>query len=395
MGPLPPAREEAHPPSAARRWRDGFAIGGELRMASRQWALTIPMAVQTSEVDRARIRELAAQRAPGTAVVSLYLPLDPAEAKLPRARRTELESLLGQVERRHLGADGEGTHEERASLRASLARIRRFFAEGGLGARSARGVAVFCAEDAGLFEALKLPEPIEAQVAVGDAPFVEPLLELTTTGDWVVLLASRRAARVLRGSADSLVELASLRDDVHRWHSQGGWSQARYQRGIEKETADHVKRACELLFRMYRRRPFEHLLVGGPREMWSIVEERLHPYLRERLAGHIEADVERTSPEEVLSRAAAEIDATERAEERELLDRLGAGVGTGDQAVAGRDQVMTALRERRVALLLVAEGAPAEEEIKLALGQSAGVRIIRHHGDELRKRGEIGALLRY
>ena len=36
-------------------------------------------------------------------------------------------------------------------------------------------------------------------------------------------------------------EVASIVDDVHRWHDQGGWSQARYQRGIDKEVADHLR----------------------------------------------------------------------------------------------------------------------------------------------------------
>jgi peptide chain release factor subunit 1 len=298
------------------------------------------------------------------------------------------------VEQRHL-SDGSGSHEQRAALRASLERIRRFFAEQAFAAKSAHGVAVFSAEDAGLFEAYRLPRSVEAQVSVGDRPHVEPLLDLIAAGSWVVVLTSRRAARILRGSADRLVEVASRRDDVHRWHSQGGWSQARFQRGIEKETLDHVKRSCETLFELYERAPFEHLIVGGSDDVLPVVEDHLHPYLRDRLAGRIEVDVERASPEEVLGRARGLIAETERKQERELLDRLAAGLGTGNQAVAGRDQVMAALRERRVAVLLLAEGTPAEEEIELALAQSAEARVIQEHAGELREQGSIGALLRF
>ncbi len=226
-------------------------------------------------------------------------------------------------------------------------------------------------------------------------PHVEPLLDLVAAGSWTVLLASRRATRILRGSADRLVEVGSRRDDVHRWHSQGGWSQARFQRGIEKETLDHVKRSCEALFELYERAPFEHLIVGGSDDVLPVVEDHLHPYLRDRLAGRIEADVERASPEEVLDRARGLIAETEQERERELLDRLAAGLGTGSQAVAGRDQVMAALGERRVAVLLVAEGTPAEKEIELALAQSAEARVIQRYADELRERGSIGALLRF
>jgi peptide chain release factor subunit 1 len=350
--------------------------------------------VQTSEIDSKQIRRLAELRSPEHPVVSLYLDLDPATAMLPRARRTQLDSLLAEAEQRHLGGDG-GSHEQRAALRESLERIRSFFAEGGFAAKSARGIAVFSSAGAGLFEVYRLPAAIDAQVVVADAPFVEPLLELAPTGGWGILLVSRRSARILRGSAESLAEVGSVRDDVHRRHSQGGWSQARFQRGIEKEVLDHVKRACEQLFDLHKRAPFEHVIVGGPEEIWAVVDDHLHPYLRDRLAGHIEADVERCPADEVLARASAVMADLDRQEERELLDRLVAGLGTGDQAVAGRDQVLAALRDRRVRILLIAEGAPAEEEIELALGQSAETRVIRHHREELRAQGEIGALLRY
>jgi peptide chain release factor subunit 1 len=350
--------------------------------------------LQANEIDSAEIRRLAGLSLPGHRVVSLYMDLDPTSAKLPRARRTQLESLLNEVEQRCL-SDDSGSHEQRVALRASVERIRQFFAEQAFAPGSARAVAVFSAEDAGLFQAYRLPRAVEAQVSVGDRPHVEPLLDLVAAGSWAVLLASRRAARLLRGSADRLVEVGSRRDDVHRWHSQGGWSQARFQRGIEKETLDHVKRSCEELFELYERAPFQHLIVGGSDEVLPVVEDHLHPYLRERLAGPIEVDVERASPDEVLDRARGLIAETERKRERELLDRLAAGLGTGDQAVAGRDQVMAALRERRVAVLLVAEGEPAEEEIELALAQSAEARVIQECADELREHGSIAALLRF
>ena len=131
--------------------------------------------MQTREIDRERIRALAEFRSPEHPVVSLYMDLDPATAQLPRARRTQLDSLLAEAERRYLGGDGE-SHEQVAALRASLERIRSFFAEGGLAAKSARGIAVFSSAGAGFFEAYRLPAAIEAQVVVADTPFVEPLL---------------------------------------------------------------------------------------------------------------------------------------------------------------------------------------------------------------------------
>src|SRR3712207_6961147 len=43
------------------------------------------------------------------------------------------------------------------------------------------------------------------------------------------------------------------------------------------------------------------LLVGAPEDLHSDVEAKLHPYLRERLAGRVEVDVENSSADDVRS----------------------------------------------------------------------------------------------
>ena len=48
---------------------------------------------------KTRLRELASLRPEGHKVLSLYLNLDPSEFPTPKARKTELESLLDVVER--------------------------------------------------------------------------------------------------------------------------------------------------------------------------------------------------------------------------------------------------------------------------------------------------------
>ena len=67
-------------------------------------------------------------------------------------------------------------------------------------------------------------------------------------------------------------EVASIVDDVHRWHDQGGWSQARYQRGILKETHDHVKHAADELFKRFKRGTVQRLIIGTPDEMRGEIE---------------------------------------------------------------------------------------------------------------------------
>ena len=126
-------------------------------------------------------------------------------------------------------------------------------------------------------------------------PCVEPLVRSGSEERWCVLLVNRRFGRILAGTADGLEELDQIEDDVHRQHDQGGWSQKRFQRGIEQEKLNHLGNTLDVLFARFKRQPFDQLVVGAPDELAPQVEERLHPYLRQRLAGRIGVDVENSS----------------------------------------------------------------------------------------------------
>lgn len=381
--------------------------------------------MQTNELNRGKLRELADIRPDGAKVLSLYLNLDPTEFASAQARTTEMSSLLDEADRR-LRNGNSLTHDEKAHLREDVERVREYFNSADFSAKGAHALAIFASGPADVFEVIKLPRPVDTGVAINDTPFLEPLTDLAFTGSWGVFLISRKMARILRGSRDGLEEIARISDDVHGWHDQGGWSQARYQRGIQKEADDHVKHASEVLFRRFRRRPFDKLLIGCPPEQCGEVEKRLHPYLRERIVTRIDVDVENTTPEQVLQAASVEMEKEDTRREREALDRLAEGLGTGGRAAAGLDEVLEALNERRVESLLIEQGLTApgvicpndgwigatgstcpvdgtpldqredilEEAVQLAITQSAQVISVRHHND-LESRGSIAALLRF
>lgn len=243
-----------------------------------------------------------------------------------------------------------------------------------------------------------------------------------------MMLCNRRTARVLRGSSDHIDEVARVTsEDVLSQADAGGWSQPRYERGQDEEVHRHLKRVADLVYRRFRRASFDHLLIGGPEELTSDVERTLHPDIAQRLAGRISVDVENTSDDEVLTAAGPVMEEHERTAERAALDRLKQGVGAGGRGVAGLEDVLTSLNERRVEALLIeerfqmpgrkcpqcgslfaghvaecpADGAATEpfddiveEGVEMALSQSADVIITRHH-DDLEEMGGIGAVLRF
>src|SRR5215210_1034911 len=376
--------------------------------------------MQVSAPDRDQLRSLAELRLDRPVVLSLYLNLDPSQFATPPARKTAVRSLVDEAERRLRERNGL-SHDDRLALQAALERATGFL-ENELPSDGAHGLALFASEPNDLFEALKLPRSVPNRVAIGHSPLVGPLAKLARRERWCLALVNRRDARIFRGSPDGLREVQQIHDEVFGQHDQGGWSQARYQRGIEKEKDDHLKNTGDALMRHFKRQPFERLIVGGPREVAADFEQKVHHYLRERLAGRIEVDVEHSSPDQVLEAARPLIEKLEQQREQEALEKL------GERGACGLDEVLPPLNERRVELLILDEQfggvtgvqclecgwlglegdrCPAdgselvqledltEAMIELSVQQAADLLAVHHEREALEGYGGAAALLRF
>jgi peptide chain release factor subunit 1 len=347
-------------------------------------------------ITHGRLRRLAELRPQRGMVLSVFFNLDPSEFATPAARATELNSVVTAAARKVEEADGL-EHDERVALRADVERVREVLRGPGLASNGTHGLAVFACGPAGVLEVVRLPHPIESRAIVDDHACVEPLVRSDSSERWCVLLVNRKTARIFMGTAAGLEEIDHIEGDTHRQHDQGGWSQKRYARSVEQEKLNHLGHALDTLFARFKRRPFDHLVVGAPEELVAEVEEKLHPYLRARLAGRLGIDVENSTPSEVSAAAAEVVERHVAAVEREALDRMQQGIGRGDRGVSRPEPVMEALEQARVEILLLAEDFDApelDEAVEKAIMQSAQVLVIRHH-DDLVMHGGIGAVLRF
>jgi peptide chain release factor subunit 1 len=379
-----------------------------------------------NDITRDRLRRLAEADAGGAKVLSLFLNLDPREFATPPARSTEVRSLLDRAGRLVRDESEQLTHEQKESLKGDLERIAAELGNGG-GTKGAHGLAIFSCSAAGLFEMLRLAEPVDHEPVISDGPYLAPLSSIGEHGQWCVVLVNRRTARLFCGSSDTLDEVALVDDGVRNRHDQGGWSQSNYQRSVDKDVQDHLKHVAEVVFEQMKQELPEGVLVGGPQETVADFEGTLHPYLRERLAGRIDIDVENTSPEDVRRAAAQRIAAAAREREDQALARLAELFGSNGRAASGLADVLVAVHEQRVETLLVdrgytapgvccpqcgflggkgfrecpADGTPTERRddiveaaIERAITQSANVHVLRDR-PELASHGHIAAILRF
>jgi peptide chain release factor subunit 1 len=382
--------------------------------------------MQANDITRDRLRRLAEARVGGAKVLSLFLNLDPREFATPPARSTEVRSLLDRAGRLVREESEHLTHAQKESLKADLERVAAELGNGA-GTKGAHGLAIFAASAAGLFEMLRLPEPVDHEPVISDTPYLAPLSTLGEAGRWCVVLVNRRAARLFCGPSEALEEVALVEDDVHRQHDQGGWSQANYQRSVDKDVQDHLKHVAEVVFMQVKAEMPEGVLVGGPQETLTDFEGTLHPYLRERLAGRIDIDVENSSADDVRRCAAEKIAVAAREREDKALSRLAELYGSNGRAASGLADVLAAVHEQRVEVLLVDRGYTApgvccpqcgflggegftecpadgtrverredvvEAAIERAITQSAAVHVLRDR-PELASHGHIAAILRF
>jgi peptide chain release factor subunit 1 len=359
------------------------------------------------------LERLARLDARGHPVLSVYINLDPKRFPTPDARDTELGALLNDARRE--AADGD------------VDRVQSWLnANPGI-ARGASGLALFSSAPADIFEVVQLPTPVEPLAAVDTVPWLEPLAAMISPGDWGVAVVSRRGARLLRGGPNRLTQFAAITDELHRRHAQGGWAQARFQRGVEEQVAVHVRGVADRLLSAHRRRPFQRLMLVCSDELRPVLEHSLPRELSDVLAGTVAANLEHASEDEIGQALEPVIERIERDRERELIARLEQALGTGGRAAAGLDEVLSTLEQQQVETLFVGErgslkaglcptcgrlstdgsrrcpldGASLadvdaiEHAVEQAARQSAQVVVAHHEPEWLQEHGDIAALLRW
>jgi peptide chain release factor subunit 1 len=287
-------------------------------------------------------------------VTSLYLDVD--GRRFPR--RPELVSRAEDL--LHKGvAEREQGREQRRSLDADRERMVRYVADE-LDRSGTRGLAVFSASGAGLWETVPLAQPIRDRAVVGARPHLLPLeAHLEKDETFCTVIVDREKARVFVTEQGRTEEILDLLDDVPGRHDQGGWAQARLQRHIEDHVQRHLKRVAEALLRRYQDRPFGRLVLAGPEEVVAELERELHDYVARAIVDRASFSMT-SSADDVHEQAAALEQRLEEDRERETVGRLVSEVRseTG-RAVAGLDECLFVLESGRVDTLVVLFGLEA------------------------------------
>jgi len=199
------------------------------------------------------LRELAEFKAEKGCAISLYVDLDPSTAPTAGDVATRISALLNDGER-HSEENNRGlTHDQRLGLKEDFERIREWFGNE-FQRDGAHGLAVFSAGLDNVWRPRALIESVPDRVRVGREFHLAPLVPLVGRGEGaLVAFVGRERGDLFRLRAGRLEEIVDHTDEVPGRHDQGGWSQGRFQRHIEKLVSEHLKEVAEEIDRRVRR----------------------------------------------------------------------------------------------------------------------------------------------
>jgi len=178
-----------------------------------------------------------------------------------------------------------------------------------------------------------------------------------------------------------------------------------YMRGVEltmppqrlKQIKHFAKDVVEKATAIFSETGVRRILIAGRDRMVTALENELRRNWKDKLVTTIRWDLNATD-KDFLKKVRPIMEEVERAEEKELLQKLIAEVRRGGLGVAGVAETHDALKRGQVDTLIVSKSLPfseSEELTSLAKSTGADVEFVPGENKVLVGLGGVGALLRY
>ena len=241
---------------------------------------------------------------------------------------------------------------ERESLDKDLERISRYL-ETEL-QPSANGVAIFACSAGELFDAVQLTAPIQRHsLYIGDQPHLYPLARIESQYPrYAAVLTDTNSARILVVATGEVVDERELKGVKTRRTSQGGWSQARFQRHLENFHLQHVKEVVDVLDRIVQDEGIEQIVVAGDEVVTPLLREQMPKRLAEKIVDHVR--LEAAAPADQILRMTLEaMKKSDQASDIEAVDSVVGAYRAGGLGVVGPEETLEALIQGQVDVLLI------------------------------------------
>lgn len=300
------------------------------------------------------------------------------------------------------------------------------------------GLALFCGHGGDFFRAYPSPVAFRNRIRLGARPYVKPLTHLLDHyAHFGVILVDREGGRFFEYHLGELQETDSYTGEEVRKVKDGTGSAAVGRRGgggtsgpsggkhEDEVVARNMRETAAAANAFFANRSIRRLFLGGTSENVAQFRNELPKQLQTCLAGTLSIDAD-SGEAEVRRLALALLGEVNAEREAKLVERLVTLNAMGSNAVAGLDDTLQAISERRVETLIISDGfrvpgyedqasgfvvanlarspmseqelTPVDDVVDAAVAQtvaqSGHVEVINDN-PALEHLGRIGAILRY
>lgn len=248
-----------------------------------------------------------------------------------------------------------------AADRSDIERILERVAEMKGNGRRAR--VIFACARQGLWREFDLPGDFALRLDVGSSFTLAPLIaQQQRRRRYCIALADRNRARLLLLEGREITEHSQVldEDDKEKIRTTGAGKSVHLERKKEEKARRHFTFLADHLLHFYEHGDYDNLIVGCRDEMWPEIEAELHPQLRRTLVGRFACDPGFANCDEIEEKAQAFVDARDREEESDLVDRTVGAAAANALGAVGLKPVMEALEKGEVRTLLWADQPQAE-----------------------------------
>jgi peptide subunit release factor 1 (eRF1) len=179
------------------------------------------------------------------------------------------------------------------------------------------------------------------------------------------LVLERQEARWYSVFMGEIVLLDRIASEVPGRVREGGFEGTegrRIERHIDAHLHDHFKKAAQTTFELSKKNRFDWFFLGCQDEYRPVFEPLLHPYLLEKLKGHLKVDGNESEPK--VLKQAMEIEQSLRlAEEAALSQSLVSELEKGGRAVSGLKDVLYKLNVHEVQTLVLSRNLTREGRV--------------------------------
>lgn len=271
-----------------------------------------------------------------------------------------------------------------------------------------------------------LPQPIRSQSYVEETAFIRPLIFLLDQYEpYAVITANRHVAKFFIVSLGEINKSEEFTSDIPKRHDQGGWSQKRFERKIERMVEKHVQQVTKFAVKQLKNTGVERIVLGGDDNMVHLLKENLPERELKMVVGTIPSNPHE-STSETLERTLKVANEAERAGEQLAVQELRDALAHIGKAVSGIEETLDAVNDKKIAKLILhndfhVDGALCHNcQMLLApttqcpncnlltehlddLGEEMAERVFTEKGEvefvmdsvDLQALGGIGAILRY